>query len=295
MPDSIPVLFDTDIGSDIDDALALSYLLAERRAHLLGVSTVSGGAVDRARLADAICRAAGRPEVPVWSGTENPVVGTQQQPDVPQAQVLERWDHHQDFEPNRAVFRMREVIRNHPEEIALICVGPLTNVGLLFSLDPQIPSLLDRLVIMGGCYFDSTREWNILCDPHAATIVFGAEVRKCLVYGLDVTRECTLGAQECRERLVGGPLELVAEMAEVWFGERDTITFHDPLAACCAFEPEMCRYEYGFVEVECGAAGRGGATGFTVTDGGQHGVADEVDVTAFFDRYFGTIEGFGKQ
>ncbi|MFW5923257.1 MAG: nucleoside hydrolase, partial [Planctomycetota bacterium] len=60
MPDSIPVLFDTDIGSDIDDALALSYLLAERRAHLLGVSTVSGGAVDRARLADAICRAAGR-------------------------------------------------------------------------------------------------------------------------------------------------------------------------------------------------------------------------------------------
>ncbi|MGV3722366.1 MAG: nucleoside hydrolase, partial [Actinomycetota bacterium] len=43
MTDRIPVLFDTDIGSDIDDAVALAYLLRQPRCELVGVTTVSGG------------------------------------------------------------------------------------------------------------------------------------------------------------------------------------------------------------------------------------------------------------
>ena len=57
---TIPLLLDTDIGSDIDDALCLAYLLAQKRCELLGVTTVSGEATRRAMLADAICQAAGR-------------------------------------------------------------------------------------------------------------------------------------------------------------------------------------------------------------------------------------------
>ena len=44
----IPVLFDTDIGSDIDDAVALAYLLAQPRCELLGVTTVTGEPTIRA-------------------------------------------------------------------------------------------------------------------------------------------------------------------------------------------------------------------------------------------------------
>jgi len=55
---SIPVLLDTDIGSDIDDALALAYLLGQPRCELLGITTVSGRDPRiRASLADAVCRA----------------------------------------------------------------------------------------------------------------------------------------------------------------------------------------------------------------------------------------------
>ena len=36
------VLFDTDIGSDIDDAVALAYLLAKTQCDLLGITTVPG-------------------------------------------------------------------------------------------------------------------------------------------------------------------------------------------------------------------------------------------------------------
>ena len=49
------ILFDTDIGTDIDDALALTYLLTEPRCQLLGVTTVSGEASLRAEMVSTIC------------------------------------------------------------------------------------------------------------------------------------------------------------------------------------------------------------------------------------------------
>ena len=87
----IPVLFDTDIGSDIDDAVALAYLLREPRCELLGVTTVTGEPEVRAQLVDAVCQAFGRPEVPVYSGAGKPLLVEQQQPEAPQKTVLERW------------------------------------------------------------------------------------------------------------------------------------------------------------------------------------------------------------
>ena len=60
MNEMIPILLDTDIGSDIDDAVCLAYLLKQPKCELVGVTTVSGEAQKRAMLVDAICRAAGR-------------------------------------------------------------------------------------------------------------------------------------------------------------------------------------------------------------------------------------------
>ena len=54
------LLLDTDIGSDIDDAICLAYLLAKPECDLLGITTVSGEPEKRAMLASAICKAAGR-------------------------------------------------------------------------------------------------------------------------------------------------------------------------------------------------------------------------------------------
>src|SRR3990172_8925537 len=90
-PERNPVLLDTDIGSDIDDAVCLAYLLRQQRCELLGVTTVSGDTRARAALASAVCHAAGRPEVPVHAGVaEGLLLGTIQ-PHVPQAAVLPRF------------------------------------------------------------------------------------------------------------------------------------------------------------------------------------------------------------
>ncbi|GAJ11222.1 unnamed protein product, partial [marine sediment metagenome] len=55
----VPILLDTDIGSDIDDAICLAYLLAQKDSNLLGITTVSGEPERRAMIASAICRNAG--------------------------------------------------------------------------------------------------------------------------------------------------------------------------------------------------------------------------------------------
>lgn len=290
MSDRIPVLFDTDIGSDIDDAVALAYLLRQPRCELVGVTTVSGEPQERAMLADAVCRAAGRDDVPIHAGCAGPLLVAQRQPGAPQKSVLSRWPHRESFAPNMAVAFLREAIRARPGELTLLAVGPFTNLAVLFSLDPEIPRLLKRLVIMGGVYTTMLPgaprvEWNAGLDPHATAIMFSAGC-PITAFGLDVTMKCRLSAVACRERFREGPLAVVADMAEVWFGRRPEITFHDPLAAVALFHPDLCVYEHGQVEVELASQHVGGMTHWTAREDGPHQMAMAVDPAAFFNRYF---------
>ena len=290
-----PLLFDTDIGSDIDDAVALAYLLREPRCELLGITTVTGEARERAMLASAVCRAAGREEVPIHAGIESPLLVGQKQPHAPQKAALARWSHRGDFAPNEAVPFLRSVIRSRPGEVTLLAVGPFTNVAVLFALDPEISRLLKRLVIMGGAYSTGRKradrlEWNTSCDPHAAAMLFRSR-SELTAYGLDVTLECTMSAKECRDRFRGGALDVVADMAEVWFANREEIRFHDPLAAVGVFEPEVCEYRIGTVEVDLAGARTMGVTRFTEDPRGPHRVAAGVQPAAFFERYFSVAAG----
>jgi len=290
----IPVIFDTDIGSDVDDAVALAYLLREPRCELVGITTVSGEPEERARLADAVCRAAGRSDVPVHAGCGNPLLVSQRQLEAPQKSVLPRWTHTPEFTSNTAVPFLRETIRSRPGELTLLAVGPFTNLAVLFALDPEIPSLLKQVVIMGGVYTTSTPgtprvEWNASLDPHATAMLFNAGC-SVTAFGLDVTMQCRLTATACRERLRHGPLAVVADMAEVWFSRRPEITFHDPLAAVALFHPELCTYQPGDVEVELASPRVSGMTHWTATDDGPHQIAVTVDPQAFFQHYFQVFE-----
>ena len=298
----VPVLLDTDIGSDIDDAVALAYLLKQPQCDLLGITTVSGEPEKRASLADAVCQAAGRSGIPVHVGTGKPLLVAQRQPEASQFEALKASYLHRLFEPNHtAVEFLRRTIRARPNEITLLTIGPLTNIALLFATDPEIPAILKQLVMMGGRYFPSSPdgangEWNILCDPHAAAIVFEAPVPKLIAVGLDVTEQCTMSAEECRERFIkaGGPLLSVAAMAEVWFRHTQQITFHDPLAAALIFEPQLCGLLSTRIDVELCQPGKLGDTLLREDSTlSGHQVARGVDPQAFFDHYF-SIVGMGN-
>lgn len=289
----IPVLFDTDIGSDIDDAVALAYLLRQPRCELVGVTTVSGQASRRAMLADAVCRAAGRAGLPIHSGAERPLLVEQRQRTAPQAEVLDRFPHRDDFPPNTAVEFMRQTIRSRPGEVVLVAVGPMTNLGLLFATDPQVATMLRGLALMCGRFVSGgpgAAEHNASCDPHATAIVYRAPARPHTSHGLDVTSRCRLDAATCRERFRGGPLDVVAAMAEVWFRSVQKITFHDPLAAACVFEPELCSYQEGKVEVELSGKLTLGLTRWNpASEEKPHCAATDVAPGRFFDHYFSVV------
>src|SRR5207244_4448004 len=66
-PPRVPVILDTDIGTDLDDVFALALVLASPELDLRAVTTVSGDAYTRARLVCRFLEAVGRAEVPVAS------------------------------------------------------------------------------------------------------------------------------------------------------------------------------------------------------------------------------------
>jgi purine nucleosidase len=294
---TVPVLLDTDIGSDIDDGIALAYLLAEPRCELRGVTTVSGGPRVRAALADAVCRAAGVTDVPIHAGAEHAIVGDTPQPEVPQAPVLDRFDHRPpgEFGANTAVTFLRDAILASPGEVTLLTIGPLTNAGLLFATYPEVVPALRSLVIMGGAYSSSPwvgggQEWNTFCDPTAARIVYRTPVEEHRSLGLNVTTRCTMPTAEVVSRFaaLGGSLQVVGAMTELCATNSEVVTFHDPLAAVCVVAPEVCTWQSGRVSVELTSRRFRGATSFDADrDGSPHHVADAVDPERFFDVLFG--------
>jgi inosine-uridine nucleoside N-ribohydrolase len=287
------ILLDTDIGTDIDDAVCLAYLLAEPGCELLGITTVTGEAEKRARMASALCRVAGVP-VPIYPGAEAPLLVPQKQIHAPQAAVLDRWPHTKRFPQGEMITFLQQTVRAHPGEVVLLTIGPLTNIALLFKTDPEIPKLLKALVQMCGVYSrfpdGRLREWNAKGDPHATAIVLSSGVPVHRLIGLDVTARVRLPADEVRRRFLAHPLlQCVLDFAEIWFEEREEIVFHDPLAAVTIFDDELCRFEGGSVDVELRSDRLLGFTHWTPGEDDEdapHEIAVSVDPERFFRDVF---------
>ena len=284
---TVKILLDTDIGSDIDDALCLAYLLAQPECELLGVTTVSGEATKRASMVSALCKIAGK-NIPIFPGIEYPLLTPIKQPHATQARALTKWDHETSFPKGEAIEFLRRTIRSHPGEITLLGIGPMTNIAVLFASDPEIPTLLKSLVLMCGQFTRKEPEWNALNDPYATAIVYRAGVTQHRSLGLDVTMQVQMKAAEFRERCQVPLLRPVLDFAEVWFQHTEMVTFHDPLAATTIFDDSICPFTAGNVEIEFLNPQEGGRTIWQ--SGGaetKHEVALSVNPDRFFSHYFG--------
>jgi inosine-uridine nucleoside N-ribohydrolase len=285
------VLLDTDIGTDVDDAVALAYLLARPDCELLGITTVTGQARERAALASVLCQAAQQPGIPIYPGAEVPLQGEQRQPVAQQAAVLPRWTHQAEFPQGHAVDFLRQTIRAHPGEVVLLTIGPLTNAAQLFQSDPEIAGLLKALVIMGGCFDPQSpecqrTEWNVGGDPAASEIVYRAPVRAHRSLGLNVTQKVVMGAEAVRAQFTAPLLRPVLDMAEIWFAQFfPAITFHDPLSAAVVFDETLVGWARGRVTFD--SAREPGRT-FWQPGGVEapHEVAVSVDPARYFEHFF---------
>lgn len=286
----VKVLLDTDPGSDIDDAVCIGYLLSNPECDLLGITTVTAHPELRAELASVVCHAYGRDDIPIFPGAAKPLLIDTHQKDVPHARVLPNWPHRSDFHKHQAVPFLRSVIREHPGEVELVAIGALTNIALLFALDPQIPSLLRGLTIMGGRFMAGAPvhtpiEHNIRCDPHAAAMVFGAtDVAHVNVIGLDVTLQVTQTKDAIRESFCTPQFEPIWDMAKEWFVGASSLCYHDIVAAATIFRPDLFSFASGRISVETG----GSVMAFThlePSSQGPHQVAATVDREGFLDHF----------
>lgn len=291
------ILLDTDIGNDIDDAVCLAYLLAQRECELLGITSVGPEPVVRAAIADAICRHAGQ-DVPVHAGAGHPLMGRRYWYGhlAHQADALPRWPHRDDFAEGTAVEFLRSVIHAHPHEVTLVAIGPMTNVALLFGTDPACVRLLKGLVLMCGRFSenphrdDAPLECNAMLDPVAAAITYHHAPPLHRTVPGNITRHVRLEADAVRERFQSRVLEPVRDFAEVFFQRSGGMTFHDPLAAATIFDDSLCRFESGHAEVELGSPRVQGMTYFRRDPEGPHELATAVDPERFFTHYFGVVD-----
>ena len=174
----VPVIFDTDIGTDIDDAYALAVLIHRPEIELLGVTTVSSDAVARARLAAKLLSRAGSPwaSIPVYAGASTAI---QYQAQVEWAAGFASPALHD----SGGVDFMRREIDARPGEITIIAVGELTNVAALLESEPGIGRKIRAISLMGGSIYRGYApgskpepEWNIKSNAAAARTVFTSGV-----------------------------------------------------------------------------------------------------------------------
>ena len=130
----IPVILDTDIGSDIDDTWALVMMLKSPELDLKLVVSETGDTTYRAKLAAKLLEVANRADVPVGVGVPFPPSDNRQ----------EAWVSGYDLAAypgtvhKDGVGALIDTIMGSPEPVTLVCIGPVPNIGAALEREPRI-------------------------------------------------------------------------------------------------------------------------------------------------------------
>jgi purine nucleosidase len=277
-----PILLDTDIGTDVDDAFALALVMRSPELELLGVTTVSGDTVARARLAAKMLWESGFQFVPVAAG----------EPGKPLPQDQTRWANgfsSPQLQRESALDLLKTQIEQRPGKITLLAIGPLTNVADLILREPATARKLRRIALMGGSiahgYGHSLKpvaEYNIASDPSAAQAVFASGI-PILMAPLDATAMLELDAG-ARHRLFTHLTTLTNTLTILYhlWGKPTPILF-DPMAVALLIQPSLCQTKDLAIRVDAKGSTRVGPGKPNAT------VALGTNPKRFFDFYLSRV------
>jgi inosine-uridine nucleoside N-ribohydrolase len=255
----VPVILDTDIGMDVDDAIALSYAALDPRIDLRAVTTVNGDTQTRASVARALLRLAGRPDIPVGAGARNPIDGRENalmprdHVDTDAAQSIEVEEHPSAHDVLRAVLEATT------EPITICTIGPLTNIASFFTEHPELLDGVARIQMMGGClerYQVNGVEWppyefNVGCDPTSTSIVLALPVPIGLVpievtvqaFLTDAQRAAIRGSGrlgEVLDKLMDNFIDLLSQL---YPQASKRVFLHDPLTLATLVHDGVATFE----------------------------------------------------
>jgi inosine-uridine nucleoside N-ribohydrolase len=308
------VIIDCDPG--IDDAIALTMALFDPRLEVVGVTAVAGNvsAEQATRNVQALIEQLDPPRYPRLGAAS-------------QADALAMFDNRQLFGEDglgNAGLASSKLARQHPAEklicdevraapgeVTLICLGPLTNVAAALAREPQLISMLGRLVIMGGAVngignATAAAEYNIYFDPHSARQVFRSPTTKTLI-PLDVTTQVSwsldLLDQLPPETTRAGSLlrKTLPFLFRTYRREMglEGIHLHDAVAMAAVLHPELFTTRDLSGDVETSGELTLGATVFDrrgiAHNRGDMEVALEVDAAAVSDCVVRALQDAGRQ
>jgi purine nucleosidase len=249
----LPVVLDTDIGSDVDDILALTLLANSPEFNLVGVTTVYGDTLLRARMVRYVLDHLGLSHIPVGVGDRETMSGRPvwwaghegaSMPDLDQVPV--------DDMPPAQEFLQRAATQHHGD-LHLLAIGPLTNIARAILADPAFGQAIAHLTIMGGGFWGQKVEHNIKCDAAAADIVVRSGIPMTFC-GVDVTlqvklREADMPRLRDAEHGLGAMLE---EEVRRWWAHKNATEnhLHDPLAVLSLIRPDLFRFEQCDIRTE---------------------------------------------
>jgi len=236
-----PFVLDTDIGTNVDDLLALLLVLGSDELDLVGVTTVSGDVGTRAAVAEHALRLAGRPDVPVVAGAAGSLSGRPARWGGYEDRLTGGSSPGADGPVRDATDWLRDAADRHGGRLEIGAVAPLTNLATARRTDPGFASQVRRVHLMGGD--PAGPEHNLAADAVAAAEVLEAfDVQMC---GTDVTGGVTLDGVGLRAVLgpaADGPLgRLVSTNAALLWDARSVSASvpHDPLALVPAVRPDL--------------------------------------------------------
>jgi len=219
------ILLDTDIGTDVDDALALAFALRHPEIELAAVTTVSGDTRRRAQIAAKLIALSGGPRIEVAAGRSEPLG----------SQGRTFWGGHEGrglleegedvpISPRDGVDVIVDTLLTNDMEV--VTIGPLTNLAAALEREPRIAERIPRLTVMGGFFHSCelggkpvppSADYNLNADPQAAVAVLSTPIPTTYVPG-DVTMRSYL-LEEHIQRLEASAdplLEALARLVRVW-------------------------------------------------------------------------------
>jgi len=244
------IIIDTDIGDDIDDALAIAFALNSPEVDLIGITTVFRNTDARAKIAVNLLNLAGR-NIPVYAGCGQPIVNREDVLHIPCqfSDDMNRFTYNKDI---HGVDYIINTVMESDGDITLVPIGPLTNIGMAILKCPELKTKLKEIVLMGGCFYSHFNEWNIFCDPEAARIVFESGI-SIKAIGLDVTLKCRLSENDLKifDSSTSPVAKFLSELIRRWRNVTKSLPIlHDPLAVCTVFNDNIFEMQNEKIIVE---------------------------------------------
>jgi purine nucleosidase len=261
------LVIDTDIGSDVDDVVALTAALGDPRVDLVGITTVYGDTRRRAGIAARICEFAGIAPA-IVPGARETLSGKPVWWFGYEGDNYDRLDSPLVVDDDATEFLL-DAASASPGELNILAIGPLTNIASAIQADAAFAANVNRVYIMGGWFGSSKAEHNFLCDVTATAAVFESGI-ECVLAPLDATGTVVLDGTDYAAIGGWGPIGRLIELdastllryMSDTFGhhelygdwrDRDWSNPHDAMALLPMLYPD--RFEFRVGRVEIGTSG----------------------------------------